>query len=165
MCQQATGTDREPKRARAATSTAASSGNSTNNSDNGVQKIEITDDHLYGPFNFSAHRPEAAKNAARLKETRGKAAAAYRIREDLDDVALLSVRPKTKSRAKATSRHRNETGADKMPEVIDLGTVSDGDVTPPLLVDISKADQVLVSRALNKIFVQMFHSYVIFSGI
>ena len=55
------------------------------------QKIEISEDHLYGPFNFSAHRPEATKSARqKLKAARQKAS--FRVRDDLnvDQVTLLT---------------------------------------------------------------------------
>ena len=84
-----------------------------------VDKIEISEDHLYGPFNFSAHRPEATKSARQKVKSRQKAS--FRVRDDLniDD---------------ATSGTSTST---RTPPLIDLG----GSPPPPTLVDLSHPDQ------------------------
>lgn len=110
--------DREPKRARATTSTATAPSSSVTSSS--VEKIEISEDHLYGPFNFSAHRPEASKIARQKSKYRQKVK--FRVRDD------LNIDDTTSGASTSTS---------KTPPLIDLG----GTPPPPTLVDLSHPDQ------------------------
>ncbi len=84
--------------------------------------LELSEDLIYGPFDFGAHRPKAGKSSSKKNEGKGLAA----VREDLKDVL--------------TAMEGGAKSDNKVPEVVDL-LQDDVPRGPPPVVDLSKPDQ------------------------
>ena len=92
----------------------------TSSATSAANKIEISEDHLHGPFNFSAHRREATKMSRQKQKLRAQ----FRVRDDIFDDAM-DVDGSASNSSKAPT-----------PPVIDLRATP-----PPQLVDLSAPDQ------------------------
>ena len=105
-----------PKRSKSNAASATATSSSALN-----DKIEISEDHLYGPFDFSAHRRDTVRSKARPK---------FRVRDDLQDLAFID---DTSSSSKS-----------KSPPLIDLGTTP-----PPQFVDLAVPDQTEIHELVS----------------
>lgn len=106
-------------------------------------KIQLSEDQLHGPFNFSAHRPQKHKSKTSAASSSSGSVKFDALREDLKSLVTSSKQDKSSS-SKMTS-------AERSPALVDI---SDGGGSP-VLVDLSQSDTAEI-RDLFSNFKMMF---------